>query len=103
MRSDYFYKAGSLHPDVSLEIAGRLFRLRCDKNVSLQYVVRQCKIPLKKIDELECGIGSLDFADVAKLLDFYGAQLEMDISCFPDLPAERYGKYFDERYACEKE
>lgn len=96
MRSDYFYRAATLHPDTPFNVGYQLFNQRCKCDLSLYQVVRQAKIPLRTLDALECGMGDIDFADVVKLLEFYDIKLDMDASCFPGLPEEYCQKYFAE-------
>lgn len=94
MFNSLVYKKSLLHEDVPYDIAEQLFQHRRTQKISLEEVCQQTNIDLLELDSLECGQGDIDFKALSQLLDLYEIKLTGWKDCFPDLPQEFYGKYF---------
>lgn len=90
----FIYNWQELHPDVALELAYSLYNERMEQHQTLCKVSERTRLSLKTIDNLETGLGIIDFANVIVLLKYYDLRLNMTPDCFPGLPERVYEAYF---------
>lgn len=94
MTDELIYKKEMYSDEIVFDLASRFFSFRMKKNLSLMQVSKMTGIEMQKIDKLEIYATDIDFTILARLLDFYGENLESYEQCFPNLSKECYQKYF---------
>lgn len=76
----------TMWPDFPLIFSYELFNMRAKRNLSLRHVSAKTGLSISEIDALETFTSDINFISVSRLLDLYHARLDIDPSCFPNLP-----------------
>lgn len=96
MQNSFLFQWQDLDVDIAFEFCYQLYWFRMAAKKTLTEVTAATGLSLADIDNLETGLGKIDFAKVMLLLDFYNVRLDMCSDCFPGLPeavGEKYFKY----------
>lgn len=90
----HFYNFNAMHDELRYNIAEFFYINRLESGLTLREAAQQSGLSPQRIDEIETGLGSFDFADLIRLLELYQDKLNFTKDCFPGLPPDYYQRYF---------
>ena len=92
MTNDITLPRDLFHEDNLYELSCELYEARNIRRLTLGEGSAHSGLSVEEIDDLESGIGDINFSHAARLLDLYNMRLNLTPECYPGLPPEYYAE-----------